>query len=214
MRVLKAVSAAILATSALASPAMALTFVGSYTIDANTSDPGLAVVVDADSATAGNQKTGALNFSLAKGETKSVDLFTIWTNESDVDWARCPAGDTCKKPLNLALDFGALGLNADLTGLTWGSSVVVAEWANLSWFDKEQTFNFGKGGVLGVSLNNVTFGKGAFGLSDRPAQVTAEFTLISAPVPEPANWAMMIVGFGMAGGMLRARRSSTKASFA
>jgi hypothetical protein len=30
----------------------------------------------------------------------------------------------------------------------------------------------------------------------------------SAPVPEPASWAMMICGFGMTGGVMRARRKS------
>lgn len=35
-----------------------------------------------------------------------------------------------------------------------------------------------------------------------------------AAVPEPATWAMMIGGFGMAGGALRRRRISTKVRFA
>lgn len=30
-------------------------------------------------------------------------------------------------------------------------------------------------------------------------------TVVTAPVPEPATWAMMILGFGLVGGMLRAR---------
>ncbi|QQV78885.1 PEP-CTERM sorting domain-containing protein [Sphingomonas aliaeris] len=36
----------------------------------------------------------------------------------------------------------------------------------------------------------------------------------AAAVPEPATWAMMIVGFGLTGCVLRRRRISTKVSFA
>ena len=36
----------------------------------------------------------------------------------------------------------------------------------------------------------------------------------TAAVPEPATWAMMLVGFGMMGAAMRHRRTSTKVSFA
>ncbi|MGP7796695.1 PEPxxWA-CTERM sorting domain-containing protein [Sphingomonas sp. CLY1604] len=36
----------------------------------------------------------------------------------------------------------------------------------------------------------------------------------SAAVPEPATWAMMIIGFGMLGGAMRYRRKSSKAAYA
>lgn len=37
--------------------------------------------------------------------------------------------------------------------------------------------------------------------------------IAAAAVPEPATWAMMIVGFGMAGGALRRRRATTKVRY-
>lgn len=37
---------------------------------------------------------------------------------------------------------------------------------------------------------------------------------ITAPVPEPATWAMMIAGFGLVGGAMRYRRGSAKIAFA
>ena len=37
---------------------------------------------------------------------------------------------------------------------------------------------------------------------------------ITAAVPEPAAWGMMLLGFGLAGGALRRRRQSTRVSFA
>jgi hypothetical protein len=38
------------------------------------------------------------------------------------------------------------------------------------------------------------------------AELRAQLRLVSAAVPEPANWAMMIVGFGVAGAAVRAGR--------
>lgn len=39
-------------------------------------------------------------------------------------------------------------------------------------------------------------------------------SFLGAPVPEPASWALMIVGFGMAGSFLRRRRSSAATAIA
>ena len=44
-----------------------------------------------------------------------------------------------------------------------------------------------------TGYDNITFG------SERPGN--------GNPVPEPATWALMISGFGMAGAMLRRRRA-------
>ncbi|MBP6877194.1 MAG: PEPxxWA-CTERM sorting domain-containing protein [Phenylobacterium sp.] len=41
---------------------------------------------------------------------------------------------------------------------------------------------------------------------DGSAELRAQLRLVSAAVPEPANWAMMIVGFGIAGAAVRAGR--------
>jgi hypothetical protein len=42
----------------------------------------------------------------------------------------------------------------------------------------------------------------------RSADLDATFTLTGSPVPEPAVWAMMIAGFGLAGASIRKRRAS------
>jgi hypothetical protein len=37
--------------------------------------------------------------------------------------------------------------------------------------------------------------------------------VVTAAVPEPATWAMMIIGFGLVGGAMRARRQTVRVSF-
>jgi phosphoglycolate phosphatase-like HAD superfamily hydrolase len=66
----------------------------------------------------------------------------------------------------------------------------------------------------GNRLFSVNFGTGAFtslGNTDR-----ALFALTAGPVPEPATWGLMILGFGVVGSALRSRgrRQSAKVSFA
>jgi len=39
-------------------------------------------------------------------------------------------------------------------------------------------------------------------------------TVVGGPVPEPASWAMMILGFGMVGGAVRYRNARTRLAFA
>lgn len=89
------------------------------------------------------------------------------------------------------------------------------------------TFNLADGSVLtdtrtiastGVANRNLlTFDVGPLtGFSFRPSTNTGGFlqfddisvTPVAAAVPEPATWAMMIVGFGFAGGALRRRRTT------
>ena len=45
------------------------------------------------------------------------------------------------------------------------------------------------------------------------AEIYRQFTNAGA-VPEPATWAMMLMGFGLVGGAMRRRKVSTSVSFA
>jgi hypothetical protein len=77
------------------------------------------------------------------------------------------------------------------------------------------TLNFGNGGVLQISLSDAAFGEHIVGgFSQKSADVYATFKLVSdsAAVPEPASWALMIGGFGMAGASLRRRRTLAAAA--
>jgi len=66
------------------------------------------------------------------------------------------------------------------------------------------------------TLASPTLLTGNFTLFSTSAQTNAVGTLnvMAAAVPEPATWAMMLVGFGMMGASMRYRRRSTKAALA
>lgn len=214
--------AALACTAVLATPAFAVTFKGDYTITSNSGD-GLIV----NTTKVGDLTSG---FTLNNvGDTYSyTPLFKISTPESDVGVGE----DTIAKPISVAFNFTSPeNFGGNVSGATVGQSFNVwifkgalqnglVSWDNLG----TSTFDFGNGGKLSVALDNfVQFGNGAFGLSDKQGKVGATFTLVSnstplpggaGGVPEPANWAMMIAGFGMIGGAMRSRRGKTSVSFA
>ncbi|MBB4618092.1 PEPxxWA-CTERM sorting domain-containing protein [Sphingomonas abaci] len=51
-----------------------------------------------------------------------------------------------------------------------------------------------------------------WGWQSYPMSMGVRISGVAAAVPEPATWAMMIVGFGVAGGALRRRSSATRAA--
>jgi hypothetical protein len=71
--------------------------------------------------------------------------------------------------------------------------------------------NFGDTGRVsydmggGPAITSVVFGS---------TQAAFEIDDIAAAAPEPAAWALMILGFGLAGAQLRSRRSKTNVQFA
>ncbi len=63
-------------------------------------------------------------------------------------------------------------------------------------------FRFDAGNLVG-GLNKIGFNRG--GLSN--ARLYSTGTFVSPPVPEPATWGMMLLGFGIVGSALRRRRT-------
>jgi hypothetical protein len=206
-----AVAAATLAVAAgVAAPAAAVTFQGSYDVTAHTTDtPGLTVGVQKLSPT-------NLNFSLdSVGDTYTRDLFKIWTDETDVD----PGEDTVAQPIDVAFSFTLPEIfGGDVDGTTNGESYWVWGFFNVqqgtvTWND-DGVLPF-SGGQLQIHLSNETFNEGLYGTEEGRrygSKVAATFTLLPpgaggvGGVPEPASWALMICGFGFAGGMLRHKR--------
>lgn len=54
---------------------------------------------------------------------------------------------------------------------------------------------------------------GLFTLTTQGSGLTSFSATALSPVPEPASWALMIAGFGMMGGMLRAARRSVRVRY-
>jgi hypothetical protein len=87
------------------------------------------------------------------------------------------------------VDFGGLSFTTDLGG----------------------SFNFGLGGSgpLGLILNSSVFNPGGYPVS---APGSVNIALNVAAVPEPATWAMMLVGFAGLGAAVRASRRTQLAA--
>jgi len=203
-----AAAAAALALTVTASAANALTvFSGSVaSVQANGGDPGLVVHT-------GNYNT--FNVPLEVGVVSApVGLFSIWTNESDIGW-----DDFAHKNIFVELAFtspqGPWG-GDPIEGQTFGFHLILAEGGEVTW-DAPEILTFGNGGQVRVTLLPASFNWGAFTGSTTPGQqygavVDAKFELLSesvtSAVPEPATWAMMITGFGLAGTAIRRRRTT------
>jgi hypothetical protein len=79
-------------------------------------------------------------------------------------------------------------------------------------FDNGYSGGTGLGITANNALNYIATRNGILYLTFNPISISVDK---SAPaVPEPATWAMMLVGFGMIGGASRYRRRSTNVGFA
>ena len=202
-----------LAVAGLATTANATTFAGSYTATVHTLGDGLLLQTQDLTPGAGTNFTFDLT---TLTQTADVNLFDLWTNEASAD-----LDDFAPQSVSVTFDFTAPnpiqdgsvgGLTGAYTffGLFSGGYV---QWAN----DGNQTFNFGNGGQLAVHLDDAIFNTGpGLGFDEGPggrATITAQFNLnsLSAAAPEPATWGMMIMGFGLAGSVMRRRRAAQTA---
>lgn len=68
---------------------------------------------------------------------------------------------------------------------------------------------------LGLTHGTFQFNSNGFGFGDAPGSLSASYTTgTPGAVPEPATWAMMILGLGLVGGVLRAVRRRQKITVA
>jgi hypothetical protein len=198
-------AAAAVALSFAAVPAAeaATTFTGAVSsVQSNGGDPGLVVQT-------GNYNSFSLPLELGV-VSAPVGLFSIWTNETAIN-----ADDWVGKNIFVQLAFTAPDgpwSGGPIGGETFGINGIFVQGGRVEW-DAPGVFNFGDGGQVKVSLQNANFNWGLFGTNPGQsygAVVDAKFELLSLPsvsaVPEPATWAMMITGFGLAGATIRRRR--------
>lgn len=195
--------AAGVALALLASQAEALTFTGSYTVSPlNTNGVnGLALATSDLTPGPGRNFTFELN---TVGESVAVNLFRLYTPETFIQ-----ADDEVPAPLSIAFNFVG-GSSGSLHGETRGYVSGNFHNAGLSWQSESQLL-FGNGGVLNLAANPAFFNGGENGTTPGIGagyDVFVFFRLDNAPgaVPEPATWALMIGGFGLAGAALRSRK--------
>jgi len=195
--------AAVLA-AALAFPglAAAATFTGSWSVNANGTDPGLVVGV--------TPGAGGGSVDLDVGESVTFDLFHIWTDETHVG-----LDDLVPKPIAVNVSFTEPVASGVIGGGTVGLSAVfgIIQTGLVTW-SGPLTLGFGpeNSGQLTVALADAVFNTGFFGLNEgikHGATVQATLSYDVAPVPLPAALPMLLGALGLTAVAARRRGAPT-----
>lgn len=183
----------------------------SYSIDANAYDPGLVIQ-------AAEILSEPYSFDLNLGGVETVDLFKIWTDETDV------GGDDLIEQ-SISASFSFTEPVPPFGGTQEGETVGTSDWffifeiqtGQLTW-DGPKIYNFGplSDGELLITLSDVTFNWGLYGLTEGYCSggiVKATFEYLTEAsvqvTPEPSTFLLLGLGFGAFG--LIARRGRKKA---
>lgn len=153
--------------------------------------------------------TWTLNFVGSGTQITTTDTYNCYPGYIP-DITQCPATTT---------DQGTFAFNTfgDVDDFT-GSIPYVQQLTHDSWFTG--TLNFVNGSLFGTNLSygyqfsTCRFGQ-TYGCTDVRKDGSAPTFAVHfvraygspAPVPEPATWAMMLAGFGLAGAAIRKRTS-------
>lgn len=189
------------ALTALPNDADATIFSGSFTVDAHTSGSGLLISTYA---------LGGGSFTtpdITEGGSHTFDLFKIWTDETSVNWNE----DTRTK--NISVEFTFTAPPPPFGGTVEGTTVGILgvfQKGKVSW-DGPLTLSYpgGGDGLLKITLSEETFNEGFFGLDEgkkHGAIVEATFSNKNDPTPAPEPATLAVLGMGLAGLGLAARR--------
>ena len=195
--ILKFFAGAALAASA-SSPAWAAKDIGAQTLPAVVSACDLGLPTPDALACAGYFSGNLLNSSDAALQQEAIESLP-GTFTWDGDWAGLVAdGLTLSGPGDLTngnqLNFGVTMFGLTIVGAHFGNVDGPAGNVSVFWL-----FDFGTTGADFVTLDNPE------GWSNAALYTTGD----PPAVPEPATWAMMLLGFGAAGAAMRRSRRKT-----
>ena len=166
---------------------------------------GSCLDLDGSTGQSGEITSGFYAFNTGDSVTFSFDLSgNQRTGGSDNFYAGFVFGaNTLMTSYNLGGAWGPANVfnNIATTAVTTSSGISGNSFANYSI-----NFVAGQAGTVAFKLGNSGFSNG----NDNVGPVADNLNLSSSgAVPEPATWAMMILGFGAAGSMIRRRRALT-----
>jgi hypothetical protein len=170
----------------LAPPLFATDYVisgGSVTANpAHPDNAGLEINTQVNSGIAG------LDFSLTDGGTITFPFFDIWTPEGSIQ-----GDDLTPVPISATLNFSLPSIGANLSGVTFGGSIVIVQWGKVEWGSPVIVTTGDR--EFEVSLSDEIFNLGVFGLGKHGATVNATVRQISSRVPDIANtFALFMAG--------------------
>ena len=205
--ILTGLAGASLCIAGLSAPAAAATTITGEATSINLRDMDPGLVVYADST--------PFSFSLNNvGDTFTTSVMRIGTEEGSLN-----LDDYVNYAISAAFTFASpAGTSGPaVTGTTDGTFTFlgigdcpgfISDCGRVQW-NNPTLFSFGTGGQFSLELSDATF--------DLPgsASVQGTFTLLAPSIPEPSTWALMILGFGAVGFMMRSsRRQNVKVSYA
>lgn len=170
----------------------ATTIKGGYTVDLNSTDPGLVLHYQ-------DVAPDPFTWNLNVGDSVTFDLFEIWTEETFVN-----SDDEVAKPIVANFNFILPGaFPGSVGGTTDGGFGFfgLAQFGQVSWTGPSD-FYFGAlgDGHFRLSLSDEFFNFGFFGLGEgqaRGATVQATITLLQGATAVPAPAGLAILGFGL-----------------
>jgi hypothetical protein len=191
----------LLASASLAALASSPLFATDYVISggsvsANPAHPdnaGLEINTQVNGGIAG------LGFALNDGDSITFPFFDIWTPEGSIQ-----GDDLASVPITATLNFSLPSIGADLSGVTFGGSVIIFQWGKVEW-GAPVTVTTGDR-EFEVSLSDEVFNFGFFGLGKQGATVSATVRQVSSRVPDGGSTLLMLGGaFSLAAIVLRSR---------